>query len=266
MKLAISNIAWQSSEDQKIYSLLHKLQIQGLEIAPSKLFNNPYQRTAQEISKRKEQIGLQIVSMQSLLFGYDGLHLFKDRESREKLLVHLKGTLDFAEAIGSRCVVFGSPKNRLIGESDPVEARSIAIDFFRSLAEYAKERGVYFLMEANPEEYGADFITDTAQAIDLIKEVNSAHFQLNLDLATITMKAEEKIIPEAIPYAKHVHISEPYLNPVPQQRDYHERYAQLLRENNYQNWLSIEMRASSEDDNLNTVKHSLEFVKEVYTS
>ena len=43
LKLSISNISWDSKYDQEIYKYLLDNNIQGLEIAPTRVFpNNPY--------------------------------------------------------------------------------------------------------------------------------------------------------------------------------------------------------------------------------
>jgi len=43
MQLSISNIAWDSQHDQKIYSLMQKYGFCGLEIAPTRIIpENPY--------------------------------------------------------------------------------------------------------------------------------------------------------------------------------------------------------------------------------
>ncbi len=45
MKLSISNIAWDSENDKKVYELMKKYSYEGLEIAPTKVFlENPYEK------------------------------------------------------------------------------------------------------------------------------------------------------------------------------------------------------------------------------
>ena len=38
MKLAISNIAWETGEDEQVYALMRKYGYSGLEIAPTRFF------------------------------------------------------------------------------------------------------------------------------------------------------------------------------------------------------------------------------------
>ena len=41
MKLSISNIAWEQSEDKTIFNLMTKYGFNGIELAPPKIFNDP---------------------------------------------------------------------------------------------------------------------------------------------------------------------------------------------------------------------------------
>ena len=45
MKLSISNIAWKSEDDFKVYKLMKKYEYKGLEIAPTRIFSEqPYKK------------------------------------------------------------------------------------------------------------------------------------------------------------------------------------------------------------------------------
>ena len=45
MKLSISNIAWSKDKDEEMYEYLSKIEFSGIEIAPTRIFEeNPYSR------------------------------------------------------------------------------------------------------------------------------------------------------------------------------------------------------------------------------
>ena len=73
MKLSISNIAWSKENDDKVYEFMRELGYSGLEIAPTRIFEEqPYQKLREASKFRtnlKENIGLSISSMQSLWYG-----------------------------------------------------------------------------------------------------------------------------------------------------------------------------------------------------
>ena len=49
-KIAISNIAWRKDEDGEVYSLMKKNGVFGLEIAPSRTWENPYEQDDKTIN------------------------------------------------------------------------------------------------------------------------------------------------------------------------------------------------------------------------
>ncbi|MEY3826102.1 MAG: hypothetical protein RLZZ148_916 [Cyanobacteriota bacterium] len=92
MKIAISNIAWQIEEEPAIANLLQQLNIKGVEIAPTKIWQNPLTATDAEIKKYREfwqGYGIEIVAMQALLFGRNDLTIFESKEKRQATLSYL---------------------------------------------------------------------------------------------------------------------------------------------------------------------------------
>ncbi len=78
IKLAISNIAWDKVDDENMYVFLKANKIMGLEIAPTRIFEqNPYEqlKCAKEYTNMlREQYNLNIISMQSIWFGKTRKH------------------------------------------------------------------------------------------------------------------------------------------------------------------------------------------------
>ena len=86
-------------------------------------------------------------------------------------------------------------------------------------------------------------------------------FKLNLDMGTVIENGEDLSIlydkPEII---NHVHISEPYLEPVTK-RKIHEGLRVLLDKVNYGGYVSIEMK---KQDDLSKVKQVMEYVSDLF--
>lgn len=241
IKLSISNIAWNAEKDQPVYDYMQKAGLSGLEIAPTRLFpEKPYEKKAEAkaYSQRlNEKYSLSICSMQSIWYGQNE-KIFGTEEERAVLLDYTKQAIVFAEAVGAGNLVFGCPKNRVIGEKDD---KVSAVDFFRELGDYAAEHGTVLAMEANPVIYGTNFLNRTQEAIDFIKEVGSKGFKLNLDYGTIIYNEES--IEDLVSYIhliNHVHISEPNLKLI-EQRDGHKALMQMLKDAGYDRYVSIEM-------------------------
>lgn len=263
MKKAISNIAWENSEEKEVFQLLKKYDFSYLELAPTKIFQNLLNvdnKSIEKYLKYIKQNSLNLVAMQALLFGQNELKIFD--ESRSETLKYLKNVIDLAQNLGSKILVFGSPKNRLIGDLSKKEAYKIAVDFFSELGDYAKQKELYFCIEPNTKAYGCDFITNTKEAIELIKDVSCEGFKLHIDSAVMTMNEEniEKNLEEAFPFMEHFHISEAYLEPVKNFK-LHEKFYKVLKALNYQKAVSIEMKQTS----LSNIEQSLKIIQEIYS-
>lgn len=269
MKLSISNIAWLREEDNEVYEIMRENGFVGLDMPPARIFDNPFSITIEDVNKFNEKInemGIELIGMQSLLYGTEGLHIFRDKASREKTFEYLKKMVDYGQKIGIKVLVFGSPKNRIIGDMEKDESEKIAIDFFERIGSYALERGMYFCIEPNPKEYGTDFITRTKDGIDFVKKVNNDGFKLHFDMGTSIMNNEdlEEIFKYGIDIIKHIHISQPFLNSVCKDEEKHIELANVLKKFNYNGFVAIEMRNSITNPNSIAVKDAIEFIARIY--
>ena len=261
MKLSISNIAWDSMNDSHIYQLMRKYKFNGLEIAPTKIFSgNPYEKLeeAKDWNKKlKKKYGFEICSMQAIWYGKQE-RLFGSSEERERLENYTKKAIDFAKIIECKNLVFGSPKNRRLKENENLDSES---KFFKSIGEYAFENNTVIAMEANPTIYDTNYINDTKSALKLIKKINSKGFLLKLDLGKVIENNEH--INELIGnvrYINHVHISEPYLRII-EKREIHKKLKQILLDEKYNNFISIEM---VKVENIEKIEEVMKYVSEVF--
>lgn len=261
MKLSISNIAWKAEDDAPMYAFLKEQEIDGLEIAPTRIFpENPYER-AEEAKEwaavLKEQYGMVIPSMQSIWFGRNE-KVFGDSQERSSLIAYTKKAIDFAAAVGCKNLVFGCPRNRSFEGEYPVKT---AYAFFKELGDYAYAKGTVLAMEANPVIYNTNFVNETVQAFELVKEVDSPGFMVNVDLGTMIYNREDlAVLEENMAYVNHIHISEPGLNLI-KKRQMHRDLAGILERSDYDKFVSIEMKTQ---EDLQCVKDTVMYVKEIF--
>ncbi len=259
MKLSISNLAWDQARDKEVYSLLYKYGYTGFEIAPTKVFPEPYENLSQAKSwaeRIKKEYGLSISSMQSIWYGRTE-KLFGTEREREILLEYTKKAIDFASAIACTNLVFGCPKNRNLPEGAD---KNLAIPFFREIGDYATEHGAVVAFEPNPPIYHTNYMNDTSAAFKLIEEVNSPGFLLNLDVGTMIENGEStEILVGKGELIHHVHISEPGLIPI-KRRKLHEELMELLKKENYGGFVSIEMGIQ---EDLKVIEDAMAYVKKI---
>jgi D-psicose/D-tagatose/L-ribulose 3-epimerase len=247
VKLAISNIAWPVERDADVARLLSRRGVTGIEIAPTKIWQCPLQATLADIrAYRSKWLGwdIAIVAAQALLFGQPGLTIFDNAKKRRETARYLDEMIRLCAELGAEALVFGSPKNRLVGSLDRDSARRVAIDFFTSLGETAQRCGTKLVIEANPEAYGADFLTHADETIGFVRDVNHPAIRLHLDTGCMTLSNDraEEAIAAGLPYLRHFHISEPNLAAIGERGVDHDSFANALRTHGYKYWASIEMK------------------------
>lgn len=224
-------------------------------------------KCAEKIDGLKEGLlkhGLQVISLQSVLFNKPTLELFATNEIREHLSVHTKGVIDLASHLGARIIVWGSPKQRQTHGRAYEECFTIACDWFREIGEYSQQKGVTIGIEANAKEYGCDFCYTTDQAAELVRAVDHLGVRLHLDTGNMHMAGDD--IQTCVNNHKdiicHVQVSEPNLGTFHSPVVNHAAMAALLSQVGYSGFISIEMRDSG--GSVQAVAQALNFVKKVY--
>ena len=261
MKLSISNIAWTLEYDESVYCVMKKYGFEGLEIAPTRIFpEKPYDKkdeAKQWAENIYEKYGLCISSMQSIWYGVQE-KIFGTEEERKILLEYTKKAIDFAVSIKCKNLVFGCPRNRNIPEGVNDD---IAISFFKELGDYAYSVGTVIGMEANPTIYNTNYINTTKSALELIEKVNSKGFKLNLDIGTMIQNEEDlEVLKNNVSKINHVHISEPGLKPI-EERKLHEKLYNILENEGYQGYVSIEM---GKVDDIAVVEQKMSYLRSVF--
>lgn len=261
LKLAVSNIAWDLKDDPVLGELCVELGVEGVEVAPTKIWPRPLDADPAEIAAYREfwaARGIAIPSLQALLFGRSDLSIFANDGSID----YLTGILRIARTLGARVLVFGSPKNRQRGARSPGEAQELATAFFRELGRRASEFGCVVCIEPNPPQYACDFITTSDEGWKLVEAVGSPGFGLHLDVAAMQMAGEDVVeqVKRHAGHIEHVHFSAPNLEQV---RDglpiAYGQVARVLKEAGYSKWISIEMRPPS--GGVTGISETLRFVR-----
>lgn len=254
MTLAISNIAWSPDERIEAYRAMAEAGFGGLEIAPGLFFDSaedpfsPDEATARERLDEIAGFGLELVSMQSLLFGVEGAALFEGGAARAAFVIGMERAIALAGRFGIPNLVFGSPGQRRVPEGMTMEeALSQAAEVFGSLGDLAQSHGTRIAIEANPAAYGTNFLNTLEQAISFVAQVDHPAIVGILDLGAMHMNGSFEDVPGLLPAGiapviNHVHVSEPNLASAPADPMRLVPVLRALDAQGYDKAISIEMK------------------------
>lgn len=270
MNIAVSNIAWTASEEPEVAKVLQEMGIHHVEIAPTKVWEDPTNVSDAEIQEYKDfwaKHDIEIVAFQSMLFPRPDLTLFDNADLRTQTQEHLAKFIELAGRVGAEVLVFGSPKNRIVPEGmSTEEAHTIATEFFSNLGDIAISNQTNFCIEPNAKEYNCNFVTTAAEGLKLVEDVNNLGFELHLDAAIMSLEGDDPqtSIENAREHLRHFHISAPMLMPIEEDKVNHQAFADALRSINYQHFTSIEMRPGDEGTNAQRIRDAVTIAQKYY--
>lgn len=262
MRISISNIAWDVSEDDAMVHLLHEHHIDAIDIAPAKYFPAPANVKEKDIIAVKNwwsDKGIDIIGMQALLFGTTGLNVFGDQSSQNNLLDHLTAVCHIGATLGATKLVFGSPKNRDRTGLTDAEANDIAVHFFSKLGEIANASGVVICLEPNPTCYGSNFMANSVDTLHVVQSVAHPAIRMQLDAGAMIINHEDiaSVVAQSYPWSGHVHASEPDLMPLGEYGTQHEIFGMALAQHMPSAVVTIETLASRNEPHLSAITRSL---------
>lgn len=262
MRLAISNIAWDTNEDFAVAKLLDRFAIDAIDVAPGKYFSDFVNTNDEEITKVARwwaDHGIEIIGMQSLMFGKAELNVFGDTYIQEAMLKHLRAVCQIGAGLGARRLVFGAPKSRDRSGLNDAQTLDQAVAFFRRLGDTAKENGVIVCLEPNPTQYGANFMTTSEETAQVVEATEHVSIQMQFDTGALTINEESpKFVLES--WGKligHVHASEPDLVSLGDGKTNHRLMCQMLEQYIPDHVVSIEMVATKHEPHLQSVERAL---------
>ena len=265
--LSISHIAWPPEAEEEALERLRDLGLATVEVAPRRAFGDPLAATESAVRAKAAwyaERGFRIGSFQALLFGAEGVHLFESAESRARLGEILRAVARVAGWCGAGPMVFGSPKQRLLGCRPAKEGFRIACEFFGRMAEACSKAGSILVMEANPPAYGADFVTRLEEAVELVAAVDHPGFRLHLDAGGMALGGDniDLLDRKALSLVAHVHASQPNLVSFAEPDPLHRPLGRLLQRAGYPDTVAIEMR--QQENVWGAVEEAVRVVRKLY--
>ncbi|WP_210438548.1 sugar phosphate isomerase/epimerase family protein [Nocardioides xinjiangensis] len=269
MRISISNIAWAPEDDQRVAALLRERGIDAVDVAPGKYFEDVTTVSDSEVASVRsawDARGLEIVGMQSLLFGTAGLNLFGPPSVRARMIDYLDAVCRVGGGLGARHLVFGSPRNRDRSGLADDATDAIAVEFFRQLGDRAQRHRVRITLEPNPEAYGANFMTTSSETARIVRLVAHEAIRMQLDLGACAMNEEDVplVVDEVADLVGHVHLSEPGLAPLGDGASDHRRAPAALRAALADRVACIEMVMTTDEPATASVERAADFAVSTY--
>ncbi len=255
MKISISNLAWGKTPLNEIIPKLAEAGIQGIEIAPTAIWpdlNDVRDKDLLEFKRYIEGYNLSVSGLQSLLYGHPELQLF-EQKSWDDLKKHLEKVIRFGGLLSADVAVFGSPKNRLRGNLDSKKANELATRFFRQIEACLKDNNVVLTLEPNAKDYGADFLTNYEEVVNLSRAIDSPMIKAQIDTGCLWMSGGDPAVEFLKHTPHHIHMSTPNLGVVPGKSNF-ESFIDVIKSSNFPGWVVIETLNTPPIQSLDAIK------------
>jgi len=265
VKIALSNLAFPAGPAP--FDVLSKEGLGGVEVALTRLA--PWSDLTTSLLKAYrrdlEDSGLEVSSLQALLFGVEGAALLQDEASFRIMADHLRRVAAWGAVLGAKVAVFGSPKQRSRGALDHEQAFGLGRDRFAMIAAAMAEEGVILGLEPVPAAYGGDFLPSAEDVRAMVAAVDHHGLRVHLDTGCVFLGGDDvgPAIHACAPVMAHFHAAEPQLGDFSAPKSDHAAAAAALREVGYEGWVSIEMLPGG-DDPLAAARTALQFVRKTY--
>lgn len=264
MRLSISNIAWEPTQDTQMAKLLRAHGVDAIDVAPSKYFQDFSKADSTgcaEVRNWWADQGIEITGMQALMFGTAGLNVFGTPEVQAQMLSHLTQVCRIGAWLHAPRLVFGSPKCRDRSGLSDQDTQQQAVFFFEKLGNIAHDLGVIICLEPNPSCYGSNFMLTSAETAEIVRQIDHPAVRMQLDTGAIQLADEsiDEVIQAHQELIGHVHLSEPQLAPFGESKTSHSNTAKALSAGLPNHIACIEMLSPKNDDSLQAIDRALEF-------
>lgn len=264
--LSVSNIGWSVSHDVEIRNFLQKNNIHFIDIAPGKYFRN-FNQSSSEIKKLKDfwlSNDIEIIGIQGIFFNRPQTQIFSTKRNQIETLNYLKTLYKLAKELGVRKITFGSPRNRVVNTLTKAEIQAKSTYFFKSLGDISEVNNITTCLEANPKIYGADYLTQTLDAIEEVNRLEHPNIKLQLDTGTILINNESlnKIIEKGESIVHHIHVSRKNLAPLDKNDKNHKIFSKAFKEKfPSAEFISLEQK----EFDIDQIKTSIQEFVEIYS-
>ena len=166
MNLAVSNLAWDTTNENQIFKHLNSFGINKIEGVLSKLGNwdTIDSKKIVEYKNYLNSNSIEINSLQSIFYN-TGIN---DIKETNKIISHIEKLISLSEILGVNVLVFGSPNLRKT--FDGID--EYLVELFYKIDSLLINTDIELSIEPNMKEYGGDFFTKIKDIVLFIEDNN----------------------------------------------------------------------------------------------
>jgi sugar phosphate isomerase/epimerase len=236
MKLALSNFAWDSIDNESTFKELQNIGITHIEGVLTKISNWDELSVEKliEFKSLMDKYGLTMDSIQSIFYNVNCSSL----TDRSPVLEHYAKLIECCKILGVKVMVLGSPSLRknIDGWKEDM------ISILSELDGILNNTGIQLSIEPNMKGYGGGYFYTVNEIVDLIGSNGFKNIKTMIDTHNVKLEDLDPLneFKKHIDYINHIHISEPGLKPL-SDFNFHKEFSQLLRASNYNGVVTYEV-------------------------
>jgi sugar phosphate isomerase/epimerase len=235
MKLALSNFAWDNKDSEEVFKVLKENNIHQIECILTKI--KPWSElTREDIIEYKnylDSFGITAYSIQSLFYGVDCKITDVDT-----VVAHFERLIEYAEILGSKILVFGSP-----GLRKQLDGWAYAVgDIFNQVDKLLEGKDIKVVIEPNTKAYNGEFWFTLNEIIEFLEffQFNNIRTMIDTHNAELEGGIELSNSYNNSKWIKHIHASEVKLANIKESKT-HESLNFILKTLNYNGTITYEV-------------------------
>jgi D-psicose/D-tagatose/L-ribulose 3-epimerase len=208
MKLSLSNLAWDTPDNDQILSILNANNVSNIEGVLSKIddWDKLTNDVLLEYKKKLNFYNIKMESIQSIFYNVkcDGIN------DTEIVYKHIDRLIEICKILGVKVMVFGSPTMRKGIIDDSLS------NIFKRIDESLNNTNITLVIEPNSKVYNGDYFHNIKEIVDFIENNKFINIKTMIDTHNLELEGYDPIIElkKYYDYISHIHISEVKLIPI----------------------------------------------------
>jgi sugar phosphate isomerase/epimerase len=236
MNLAVSNLAWDTTNELQIFKHLNSFGINKIEGVLSKLGNwdTIDSKKIVEYKNYLNSNSIEINSLQSIFYN-TGIN---DIKETNKIISHIEKLISLSEILGVNVLVFGSPNLRKTFNG----IDEYLVELFYKIDSLLINTDIELSIEPNMKEYGGDFFTKIKDIVSFIEDNNFKKIKTMIDTHNLDGEGDDicKCFIKHKNLINHIHVSEKKLSPI-SSNDNHILFSNELKNSKYSGIITYEV-------------------------